>query len=271
MKERAKSVHAAIALGCQSCHKPVEGKKHPGQKGSIILNQKMPELCFTCHDESKFKAKSVHQPVSGGMCTGCHDAHQSNYPKILLKDIPGLCYNCHNESKFKGKAGHTNIGMCNGCHNPHSSNFNKILLKEQPDLCYTCHEKSKFTKKYVHSVIPVAGCTACHTPHTGQFPSLLLNPLFELCTSCHAAKSDGRHIVTLPGKKIHPLKGVKDPLFPGTKKIPDPLKPEKELEVPDPDNPGREITCASCHNPHSSDFMKLFPRKDICARCHKYL
>jgi predicted CXXCH cytochrome family protein len=273
LKKPAKSVHAAIALGCSSCHKTVEGKNHPAQKGSIILTQNMPGLCFGCHDEAKFKDKSVHQPVSGGMCTGCHDAHQSNFPKLLMKNVPGLCYNCHKEANFtgKGKSGHTNIGMCNGCHAPHSSKSNKLLLNEQPELCYTCHEKSKFSKKYVHSVIPVAGCTTCHIPHIGDNPGLLISPIFELCTSCHAAKADGRHIVTIPGKKkVHPLKGMKDPLFPGTKKIPDPFKAGKELEVPDPDNPGKEVSCITCHNPHSSDFAKLFPQQNICGRCHKF-
>jgi predicted CXXCH cytochrome family protein len=272
MKERAKSVHAAIALGCSSCHAAVEGKTHPGQKGSIKLTQPMPGLCYTCHDESKFKGKSVHTPITSGMCTGCHDPHQSNYSKILLADMPGLCYNCHDENKFKGKYGHATIGMCTGCHAPHASNASKLLGSEMPEVCYTCHEKAKFTKKSVHAVVSMpGGCTLCHTPHVSDDKAMLVQPLFELCTSCHANKSDGRHIVSLPGKiKIHPLQGVKDPAFPGTKKIPDPFAPTKTLEVPDPENPGRQMNCVTCHNPHSSDFAKLFPQGNICARCHRF-
>ena len=93
-QQKYKSVHAALGLGCATCHKQVEGKNHPAEKGSIILTQSMPGLCFTCHEETKFKGKSVHQVVSGGMCTGCHDPHQSNYPKILLKDILKERYPC---------------------------------------------------------------------------------------------------------------------------------------------------------------------------------
>jgi predicted CXXCH cytochrome family protein len=77
--------------------------------------------------------------------------------------------------------------------------------------------------------------------------------------------------VNVPGKKVHPVKGVKDPSVPWTKKIPDPNKPGYEIEVPDPDKPGKEITCMSCHDPHSSDYKKLFPVANICAKCHKYL
>lgn len=268
-KARTKSFHAAIALGCPSCHTTVAGKTHPGQKGSIVLTQNMPGLCYSCHDESKFKNKAVHQPVASGLCTGCHDPHQSNYPKILLKDIPGLCYNCHQESKFNGGKGHTNIGMCNGCHAPHSSNYDRLLLNNQPELCYTCHDKAKFTKKYTHSVIPVAGCTSCHTPHISKNPSLLLTSnIQEMCLACHVNKNDGRHVVSLPGGKAHPISGVTDPATLKWIKVKDP-KTGEEREIPDPKNPGTQMTCASCHNPHSSDFRKLFTEARICHRCHK--
>ncbi len=270
-KQRAKSVHAALGMGCSACHKAVEGKSHPSQKGSIVLTQNMPDLCYSCHDASKFKGKSVHQPVAAGMCTGCHNAHQSNFPKLLVKDVPGICYNCHKESNFKGgKSGHTNVGMCTGCHNPHSSNTAKMLKSEQPGLCYSCHEKSKFEKKYIHSIIQAGGCTSCHVPHISNNPSLLsYGSVNDLCLTCHVAKADGRHIVTLPGKRIHPIRG-KDPSTLKMIKVPDPNRPGQEMEVADPNVPGKDITCATCHDPHSSDFEKLFTQKNICAKCHTY-
>lgn len=270
-KKKFKSVHAALGMGCQTCHRQIEGKTHPAEKGSIVLTQSMPGLCYACHDETNFTGVSVHRAVSGGMCTGCHDPHQSNFPKILLKDIPGICYNCHDQKKFRGKSGHTNIGICTGCHNPHSAQLPKLVKTAQPDLCYSCHEKDKFTKRYVHSIIPVGGCTACHSPHISNEPSLLPKTPYELCLSCHPKKKDGRHVVNVPGKKVHPVRGVKDPSVPWTKRIPDPDRPGYEIEVPDPDKPGKELTCMSCHDPHSSDYKKLFPVANICTKCHKYL
>jgi len=270
LKEPAKSVHAAISLGCQTCHTKVEGKSHPDQKGSIVLTQNMPGLCYGCHDETKFKGKSVHQPVSGGMCTGCHNAHQSNYPKILLKEVPGLCYNGHDESKFKGKSGHTIVGMCTGCHNPHSSNTGKILKSEQPELCYTCHDKAIFTKKNTHAVVLMpGGCSSCHTPHVSNNPALLPKSINEVCITCHVGK-DGRHITTLPGKKrMHPVKGLPDPGTTKVSRVPDPKNPLIVRLIADPKNPGRELSCISCHNPHSSDFRRLFVSQRLCSRCHQ--
>lgn len=267
-KEPAKSIHAAMGMGCEACHKPVEGMTHPDQKGSIKLTQDMPGLCYSCHDQSKFKGKSVHQPVSSGMCTACHDPHQSNFPKILVKDVPGLCYNCHDESKFKGASGHTAVGMCTGCHDPHSSNSDKILKADQPELCYTCHDKANFTKKYVHAIIAAGGCTSCHSPHISPYPALLSNKVEQLCSSCHVNK-DGRHIVALPGNRVHPISGVIDPSTTTMIQVVDPKNPRVSTMEPDPKHPGKPMTCLSCHDPHSSDYKNLFPTNRICEKCHK--
>jgi predicted CXXCH cytochrome family protein len=223
LKKPSKSVHAVMKMGCSACHKSVEGKSHPDQKGSIVLTQNM----------------------------------------------PGLCYGCHKESKFKGKSGHTLLGMCTGCHNPHSSNSNKLLLSDQPDLCYACHDKAKFTKKYVHKIINVGGCTSCHEPHISDHPSLLSSPEYELCVSCHAAKVKGSHVVALPGRKRHPIIGVKDPSTLKMIEVPDPKNPKRQIEVPDPNVPGKNMNCSSCHEPHSSDFKGLLTQARICTKCHK--
>ena len=249
----ATSLHAALASGCQSCHMPVEGKKHPEQKNSIALIQTIPGLCYTCHDREQFKGKSIHPPVVTATCTACHNPHRSNFKMLLLKDVPGLCFECHIESNFKGKSVHRPVGegLCMSCHKPHASRFNAMLINDPPELCYRCHDKKMFTKKYVH--VPAAipnGCNLCHYPHAGSTRDLLLHPVLELCTSCHADQKNGMHILGASnmgfGETIHPVRGV-----------------------PDPSNPSEEITCTSCHNPHSSDFHKLYITKYLCKRCHK--
>lgn len=207
-REPAKSVHAILAAGCQTCHKPVEGKKHPEQKGSITLAQ----------------------------------------------PLPGLCFECHKKEKFEGKYGHTNVGMCLFCHNPHVSKYGNLLKEDVPDICYSCHGKAQFTKKDVHPIVVIPnGCLLCHDPHANNNQNLLLQPtIFDLCTSCHSEQRNGMHISGNEnlgiGENIHPVKGV-----------------------PDPSNPSKELTCISCHNPHSSDFIKLFVQKKLCIRCHKEL
>lgn len=216
-RKPARYVHTPFGMGCEACHKAVEGLSHPSDRGSIVLAQKMPALCQNCHSDPKFRSSHTSP------CTNCHDPHQSEFGK-LLKGGPA-------------------------------------------DVCYSCHDKAIFSKKYVHSIIPVGGCTACHNPHSSG-KHLLDKDKTALCIDCHKAKASGRHIVSLPGRKIHPIKGVKDPSTISMIKMPDVKRPGKEVLVPDPKTPGKDISCSSCHDPHSSDFRKLFPVERICNKCH---
>jgi len=201
-KKPAKTVHAALGMGCETCHMAADGMKHPAQKGSMKLTQDVPGLCNGCHDASKFKGKVVHSPVAGGMCTSCHD--------------------------------------------PHQSESGKLLLSEQPDICYNCHNKALFTKKNVHAAV-MMGCTSCHSAHVSENAKLLSRGINPLCVTCHAQKASGRHVMAIPGKGFHPIGGR-----------------------PDPGAPGKQMSCVSCHEPHSSEFEKLYPTGDVCGKCHKF-
>lgn len=295
-KKPAKAVHAALGMGCETCHQAVEGLKHPQQKGSMKLMQDIPGLCYGCHEEGKFKAKATHSPVAGGMCTSCHNPHQSEFSKILISEQPNLCYNCHNKftkkvlhaalsmgctgchnphsSKnaklllldlpdlcygcherkvFEGKSVHSPIaaGLCPSCHNPHQSELSKLLVSSPPDLCYNCHDKGEFTKKNIHVAI-LGGCDTCHKVHSSANKILLLRPsINDLCRQCHLNVGNNPHALAGWGRRGHPLRGPKDLL-----------------------REGKEFSCSSCHNPHSSDFMRLFRYKaestfGICRHCHK--
>ena len=135
--------------------------------------------------------------------------------------------------------------------------------------CVECHippgawnfAKTKFfamREVYVH----VMGQVAAPIQVTRQIPN-------EVCVNCHKKQVSGQHIMSLPGKKIHPIKNVIDISTLKMIKAPDPTNPKHEIEIPDPNVPGKQLNCASCHNPHSSDYGKLFPVQRICNKCHK--
>lgn len=307
--ETGKFVHTAMQMGCESCHTEPHQKKSKFPKG---LSAASPDLCYNCHDKSKFSNKSVHAPVAGGMCSSCHNAHTSDNAKLLLSPAPdlcfnchdkkpfsgkkvihapvmggmctschvphssenakllpsaqpGMCYNCHDKSKFESKFTHAPVmgGMCTSCHFPHQGDNEKLLMSSQPDLCYNCHDKSDFSRKNVHAAV-MMGCTSCHNPHANKQKFLFEKDVASLCLTCHAAVAKTPHVVTAAGAstKGHPLKGKR-------------TKKEGKVEVTkDPLRPDRDFSCASCHNPHSSDYVKLFRFKaasayDICINCHK--
>jgi predicted CXXCH cytochrome family protein len=141
--------------------------------------------------------------------------------------------------------------MCTACHFPHQSDSSKLL--HEGDLCFDCHDKSQFTKANIHP--PAAGgmCLTCHNPHASAHPALALNPINDLCTTCHSDPNikRGLHVVSGFGSRGHPLS-----------------------DRDDPKRQGRQLACSSCHNPHSSEWMRLFRYQateafGICKYCHE--
>lgn len=256
-----KNIHAPVAGGmCSGCH-----DSHSTDNAKLLISEP-PELCFTCHDKTGFSGKKVvHAPVMGGMCSSCHTHHSSENEKLLTAQQPGLCFTCHDKSKFENKIIHAPVGsgMCTSCHSPHQSDNDKLLISAQPDICYNCHDKTDFTKKNVHAAV-MMGCTECHNPHSNKQKLLFEKSINGLCLlKCHAYVSKAPHVLFTAGTKGHPLRGKRVKTSGGKIEIDrDPLRPDKEF------------SCSSCHNPHSSDYVKLFRYKadsayELCSHCHK--
>jgi|OpeIllAssembly_1097287.scaffolds.fasta_scaffold51637_2 DmsE family decaheme c-type cytochrome len=254
---KEKFQHAALGMGCLTCHSAIDASAMPHKKTNTIargLTAEQPDLCYGCHDAAMFGKKTVHAAVGMG-CTGCHNPHSSKQDKLLIAEQPDLCYGCHDKAMFSKKTVHAAVGMgCTGCHNPHSTDGPKLLKSDPPGLCFTCHDKAEFSRKNVH--VPVAGgmCMTCHTPHSSDTMALLTKEPVVLCLECHAAVEQKPHV-------IKGITGAGHPLGKGNKM--------------DPKRPDKKFYCGSCHDPHSSDSGKLYryPAKTkmaLCINCHKF-
>ncbi|GAB4539325.1 MAG: hypothetical protein Fur0020_08250 [Thermodesulfovibrionia bacterium] len=144
-----KVVHAAVSMGCTSCHNP-----HSSKNTKLLLSEP-PELCYNCHDKTAFSKKVVHVPVEGGMCLSCHTPHSGEVETLLLKRLNGLCGECH----LSQTGSHVIAGIgkktthpidkvpdpkrpgkemsCVSCHNPHSSDIPTLFQQER--ICRRCH------------------------------------------------------------------------------------------------------------------------------------
>lgn len=233
---KTKNVHPA-SDPCESCHQSILTPHPQKQTKTFKLTQEVPGLCFQCH--TQFGAlKHVHPPVKDGMCTTCHNPHDSAEPKLLTQPVKDLCTSCHPDKiDFKFVHGPAATGDCTFCHNPHESNNPRLLVKDGPELCFTCHGdmQGEIKKKYVHPALDM-GCTSCHNPHGSSVKKFFAAEGAGLCYQCHSSIEDKLKTA----KSIHP-----------------PIKTERG--------------CATCHNPHASDAPKLLPNagKDFCLGCHK--
>jgi len=138
-----KVVHGAMDMGCLSCHTGIDASAVPHKKTNAIgkgLSAEQPELCYGCHDKSKFTLKNVHPAVSMG-CTGCHNPHSSANARLLIAAAPDLCFTCHDKAEFSKKNPHAPVkaGKCLGCHSPHASQEMALLLKKPVEVCLECH------------------------------------------------------------------------------------------------------------------------------------
>ena len=207
---KEKFQHAALGMGCLTCHSAIDASAMPHKKTNTIargLTAEQPDLCYGCHDAAMFGKKTVHAAVGMG-CTGCHNPHSTDGPKLLKSDPPGLCFTCHDKAEFSRKNVHVPVagGMCMTCHTPHSSDTMALLTKEPVVLCLECHAAVE-QKPHVIKGITGAGhplgkgnkmdpkrpdkkfyCGSCHDPHSSDSGKLYRYPAktkMALCINCH--------------------------------------------------------------------------------------
>lgn len=242
---------------CKGCH----GSKLPArlEKTARVGYGQVSTQCYSCHQRIVEAPEWKHFPASAMLCRACH---QSDLPRAEVSVPTGrieeICFSCHlNKEKWlamKHVHGPVGTGDCTICHDPHGSNSQFQLWTDgKAKLCVVCHEdKKKFIARgaeerlKVHGILSARGCVACHSPHATEHRFQLLDDIEALCVSCHADLKDvevGHPVVG------HPLRGVADPLRPGT-----------------------DLICTGCHDPHGSEYPFMLPADVrgglICAKCH---
>ena len=290
-----KYVHGPVALGkCEACHTPRAGVTHPaktpGQSESDFeFKAAGKELCYTCH-ERKDTQPVVHGPIQWGLCSFCHDPHQSPNPfRLKEKPVAALCLKCHKNDNMIHKEVHgpVALGECTACHNPHEGKDKVRLVAQGNELCLGCHNERKQefeTRKFSHKPAR-ENCNACHDPHSENNPARTRKPVPELCFSCHEAQ--GKHIASAKtqhdaykiGKKClnchdphaanepKQLRAVTATLCLGCHNQTHDTPTGKIMNMkawlddnPVIHGPIRQGDCAACHNPHGSDNFRILRR-----------
>jgi len=235
---KTKNIHPA-AEPCDTCHQPVS-QPHPQKKNKTFkLTEEVPGLCLQCHPKPG-AMKYVHPPVKDGMCTTCHNPHDSAEPKLLAQPMKALCTSCHpDKTSYKYVHGPAATGDCTSCHRSHESNNAHLLIKDGAALCYLCHVdmEGNIKKKYVHTALE-GGCTSCHNPHGSSEKKFFAAAGAGLCYQCHSP-------------------------------IEEKLKSAKSIHAPIKTDRG----CSTCHAAHASDAPKLLAKTgmNLCLDCHKDL
>lgn len=149
-------------------------------------------------------------------CTACHDPHNNDNGKFLVKSNQGgaLCETCHLKT-----------GWANASHNNSNATWNGVGPDPWPTASW--------------STVQENACLNCHTPHNAGSTERLLNYQVEEdnCTACHNGHVANYDIANEFNKSsFHPIDsrtGVHDPA---------------ETAVVN----NRHVECYDCHDPHAA-------------------
>jgi predicted CXXCH cytochrome family protein len=226
------SRHAALDMGCESCHVTHKTGADPTLENRFHLMKAAPALCLDCHDAKDAALQKAHmdQPFATANCLSCHDPHQSAAPKLMAKfthppfadkscemchapakdgkvvltqaNVKDLCVTCHDEQAKKietAKVQHpgAQAGDCLDCHNPHASSQPGLPKTDSVNICLGCHsEIADAGKKAVHHQPAFAqGCSTCHEGHGSDNSHLLrVSSVNKLCLECHGPDTKPKRI-----------------------------------------------------------------------------
>jgi predicted CXXCH cytochrome family protein len=310
-----------LCITCHSEMKSLTGGPHDALTPSVKWDGSNPgeqDLCLSCHlphssDPTRkewAKAPANGQPISDGVCLGCHaEAGWDGHGNLLtlhprsqtsldrtghLPLLPSL------EDATVGRIG------CKTCHDPHKAHSNNPLLRILPgndpaSLCATCHDEKRHIRLTGHgspifqNLYPKSEgtCAPCHTNHAS--PAKLQSPLQtflrtlpnktsvdEHCWVCHGPRGTG------PTVDVPQHSSIPQVMSEGHTQIMTSLFSGKRKET------FQTIACSACHSPHGnlqvfqtlekSIIEALGPResralkstlkpgleKNLCSHCHGF-
>ena len=185
------------------------------------------------------------------ICGSCHQLDFNNIEDNPPSPRQSPCFICHSKmlTNYKFVHGPASVWSCTVCHAARSTSLELGVMKPDEKICATCHENDWKTMKYIHGPTAAGSCTTCHNPHAADGRYFLRAKTLDLCSSCHEEPASIPHVaLSFSGSGGHPVSMSPDPL-----------------------NPGQDLTCASCHNPHATNFSTLLrnDRSLLCQSCHR--
>jgi predicted CXXCH cytochrome family protein len=223
-------MHKPVQDGqCIACHNP-----HGSEIRNLLRGENTASTCLTCHEAVLKDRPHVHSPMTGPQadCLGCHKAHSSVLPRLLVAQGRDLCLRCHADVErhpaMAGVPQHSGVapviaatsdvaatsasspalvmhepftGDCLQCHDQHAATEPNLLKHNSTALCISCH--NDIAQKTAQSTVPHSAATSdraclnCHLPHVSAEMHLLREGQLTLCMDCHntpIARPDGTKI-----------------------------------------------------------------------------
>jgi predicted CXXCH cytochrome family protein len=162
-------------------------EQRPAQATRAMLRSNEPQLCMSCHNETKaqFSKPFRHRVLEGTMnCSDCHNPHGGFEQKQTKLGIgaDAACIKCHTNKQgpFVFEHGPLKLEGCTSCHTPHGSSNPKMLKRPQVrQLCFECHTgitedlAPGVPSRHNQAQMREQQCTVCHSAIHGSNSSRL--------------------------------------------------------------------------------------------------
>ncbi|HYJ90328.1 MAG TPA: DmsE family decaheme c-type cytochrome [Pyrinomonadaceae bacterium] len=188
-------------VGCTDCHSVHPGarpdfkpdsnvligaaaEQRPNEADDKMLKQSEPQLCISCHSETKsqFQKPNHHKVLEGTMkCSDCHNAHGGfeNKQTKLAVGADQACIKCHSNKQGPFVYEHAPLKLegCTTCHISHGSSNAKMLKRATVrQLCLECHtgiidelsETASVPSFHNQALVRYQQCTVCHSAIHGS-------------------------------------------------------------------------------------------------------
>ena len=214
------SVHAAVGLDCDSCHKGQAAGAY-----SVIPRGAIAAMCASCHSDAAYMRKfdpqvlvdqmsqyltSAHgRAVTKGelraaTCSDCHSSHaivrvRDSRSPVAPLNAAKTCAHCHGDVERMKAFGHDAKVFSDWSSSVHA---NALLTRGDTSAptCNTCHGSHGATPPGVTEVASV--CAQCHVREAQNFTAGPKKAIFDAmglaeCLVCH-----GNHAIQPPSHKL---------------------------------------------------------------------
>ena len=179
--EYAKAAPESIAFVASATH------QNPGVSEEKMLKASEPQLCMTCHNETKqqFSKPFHHKVLEGTMtCSDCHNPHggfEQKQTKLAL-GADASCIKCHanKAGPFVFEHGPLKLEGCTACHAPHGATNARLLKRPSVrQTCFECHTGISdelapgVPSRHNQAQLREQQCTVCHSAIHGSNSSSL--------------------------------------------------------------------------------------------------
>ena len=158
--------------------------QRPNLADRAMLKNSEPQLCISCHTETKaqFSKPFRHKVLEGTMnCSDCHNPHGGfeNKQQKLAVGADASCVRCHTDKQgpFVFEHAPLKVEGCSACHTPHGSSNPKMMKRSSiRQLCLECHTEILGVEldgdlpggAHNQATIRSQNCTICHSAIHGS-------------------------------------------------------------------------------------------------------